>query len=836
MRRSDLPTGTVTFLFTDVEGSTKLLRGLGRTAYAEALAEHRRVLRAIFATHGGVEVDTQGDAFFVAFSTALGALAAAADALSALELGPLKVRMGLHTGAPLLTDEGYVGVDVHRAARIAAAGHGGQALVSAATAALAAGETVIFLDLGEHRLKDLAAPERIYQLGDGDFPPLNSLSASNLPVPATPFLGREAELETLSAMLSDPAVRVLTVAGPGGIGKTRLALQAAAESSLTFPDGLWWVALSPLRDPALVPAALARALGVREEEGVDLSRATAAHLVGRRMLILLDNAEHLLPGFVDVVVDLLSWSEQLTVLVTSRERLQIAPEHVFSVPPMTAADAGAFFRACAAAIGESLDHSNTVDAICERLDRLPLALQLAAARLRTFSPEQLLGRLSDRLALLKGLRDLDPRQQTLRGTIEWSHGLLAPEEQALFRRLAVFAAGCTLEAAESVCDAEVDFVEGLVDKSLLQRRGDAPEPRFWMLESIRDFAMEQLVSSSEAQDLRARHSRYFLTLAERMGESLRSGEPEEVAVSVFEADIDNLRAAVAFGLGTGDLRLVQGITASLPMYWIVRGHYTEARLWLDRALALGDEEDETRRRLLSALGTIAYRQGDHAVAIAASDEAAALAMRLGGATERFQLLKERARGAGMRGEIEDAEKLWGEALEAAAVVDNGVGMSSCRLNLAALANTTGRHERAEALLAENLPFVRARGQTRCEANTLASIAETSVYRHRAQDAAEDALGGMRRASQIGDRPLVAFCLDVFAASAAARGDVRRAATILGATEAAREAMGVPPDEQELAIRAHAIERLRRDGGVFGAAWAEGRKLDLGSALELAAAP
>ncbi|MGH2573817.1 MAG: ATP-binding protein [Actinomycetota bacterium] len=835
MRRSDLPTGTVTFLFTDVEGSTKLLRGLGRAAYAQALAGHRRVLRGAFATHGGVEVDTQGDAFFVAFPTALGALAAAADALSALEHGPLKVRMGVHTGAPLLTDEGYVGEDVHRAARIAAAGHGGQALVSAATATLAAGGAVNLLDLGEHRLKDLAAPERIYQLGEVDFPPLKSLSASNLPVPATPFLGREAELETLSALLCDPAVRVLTVAGPGGIGKTRLALQAAAESSATFPEGLWWVALSPLRDPALVLAALAGALGVREEEGVDLSRATATRLVGRRMLILLDNAEHLLPGFVDAVVDLLSWSERLTVLVTSRERLQMVPEHVFSVPPMTAADAGAFFRARAAALGESLDHSDTVDAICERLDRLPLALQLAAARLRTFSPEQLLGRLSDRLDLLKGLRDLDPRQQTLRATIEWSHGLLTPEEQALFRRLAVFVAGCTLEAAEAVCDAEVDVVEGLVDKSLLQRRGDAPEPRFWMLESIRDFALEQLVSSSEAQDLRARHCRYFRALAERMGEALRAGEPEEVAVSVFEVDIDNLRAAVGFGLETGDVGLVRDITASLPMYWIVRGLYTEARLWLDRALALGDEEDETRRRLLSALGTIAYSQGDHTVAVAASDEAAALAMRLGGATERFQLLKERARGAGMRGEIESAEKLWREALDAAIAVDNGVGMSSCRLNLAALANKAGRHERAEVLLAENLPFVRARGQTRCEANTLASMAETSVCRDRAQDAAEDALGGMRRAWQIGDNPLVAFCLDLFAASAAARGDVRRAATILGATEAAREAMGVPPDEQEVAIRAHAIGRLRRDGGEFEAAWAEGRGLDLGSALELAGA-
>ena len=835
MRRNDLPTGTVTFLFTDVEGSTKLLRALEEAGYAEALAEHRRVLRAAFARYGGVEVDTQGDAFFVAFPTAAGALAAAADALAALEDRPTKVRIGVHTGTPLLTDEGYVGVDVHRAARIAAAGHGGQVLVSAPTAALAASEGVTLLDLGEHRLKDLAAPERIYQLGDGVFPPLKSLSPSNLPVPATPFLGREPELERLSAMLCDAAVRVLTVAGPGGIGKTRLALQAAAESSAAFPDGLWWVPLAPLRDPALAPAALAQALGVREEEGVDLPRAITARLAGRRMLVLIDNAEHLLPALVDVVARLLESSEGLTMLVTSRERLQLAAEHVFPVPPMSSADAVAFFRERAAALGVPLDRSDTVEALCERLDRLPLALQLAAARLRIFTPEQLLERLSGRLDLLKGVRDLEPRQQTLRATIEWSHDLLTPDEQALFRRLAVFVGGCALEAAEAVCDADVDVLQGLVDKSLLQRRNDAPEPHFWMLEAIRDFAAERLAGSGEAQDLRARHALYFRTLAERMDAALRAGEPEEVAVSVLEAEIDNLRATVAFGLETGDVGLVREITASLPMYWIVRGLYAEARSWLDRALGLDDEEDDTRRRLLSALGTIAYGQGDHAVAVAASDEAASLAMRLGGATERFELLKEQAKAARMSGETETAEKLYQEALDAAIAADNGVGTSACRLTLAYLANKTRRHDRAEALLAENLPFVRARGQTRCEAYTLASLAETSVYRNRPQDAAEQALGGARRASQIDDNPLVAFGLDLFAASAAARGDVRRAATILGATEAAREAMGVVPDEEEEAIRARALERLRRDRRVLEAAWAEGRALDLGSALELAAA-
>jgi len=719
--------------------------------------------------------------------------------------------MGIHTGRPLRTEEGYVGVDVHRAARIAAAGHGGQVLVSVETAALANGSDVALVDLGEHRLKDLATPERIYQLGDGVFPPLKALSASNLPVPTTPFLGREAELERLSATLQDPAVRVLTVLGPGGIGKTRLALQAAAESSDAFLDGLWWVALAPMSDVSQAPAALAQTLGVREEAGVDVEQALAARLEGRRTLVLLDNAEHLLPALAGVVVRLLAASDRLTVLVTSRERLQLSSENVFTVPPLSADDAVAFVQERAAALGLSLERSETVDALCERLDRLPLALQLAAARLRTFSPEQLLQRLSGRLDVLKGGRDLEPRQQTLRATLEWSHDLLTPDEQALFRRLAVFTGGCTLEAAEVVCDADVEVLEALADKSLLQRRDDAPEPRFWMLESIQDFAAERLAASGDEHDLRVRHAQYFRELAERMDADLRGGEPEEGPVSVLEADINNLRAAVEFGLETGDVELVRAITASLPMYWIVRGLYAEARSWLERALELADAEDDTRRRLLSALGTIAYAQGDHLAAVAASDAAATLATRLGDATKPLELLKEQALAALRKDDFEAAEKLFRERLAVAIAVDNGVGTSSCRLNLAYIANKTRRHDRAEALLAENLPFVRSKGQTRCEANTLAGIAETTVYLGRPQDCAEEALLGATRALQIRDNPLAVYCLDLFAASASARGEVRRAATILAATEAAREAMGVGPDEDEAAIRARALELLGRGG-------------------------
>jgi non-specific serine/threonine protein kinase len=551
--------------------------------------------------------------------------------------------------------------------------------------------------------------------------------------------------------------------------------------------------------------------------------------------VLLDNAEHLLPELADTVGRLLAASDRVTVLVTSRERLQLSAEHVFAVPPLVAHDAVAFFQDRAAALGISVERSETVAALCERLDRLPLALQLAAARLRMFSPEQLLQRLSGRLDMLKGNREFEPRQQTLRATLEWSHDLLTADEQGLFRRLAVFTAGSTLEAAEEVCDADVEVLEALVDKSLLQRRDDAPEPRFWMLESIWEFAAERLAASGDEQALRTRHAQYFCRLAGRMEAQLRSGEPEEGPVSLLEADIDNLRAAAKFGLDTGDVESVREITAALPMYWIIRGLYAEGRTWLERALAVDDAEDDTRRRLLSALGMIAYSQGDHLAAVAASDEAASVATRLGGATERLDLLREQALAALRKGDLESAEALFRERLAVAIAVDNGVGTSACRLNLASIANKTRRHDRAEAILAENLSFVRSRGQTRCEAHTLAQIAETTLYRDRAQDGAEDALLGATRARQIRDKPLTVYCLELFAAAAAARGDARRAATILAATEAAREEMGVGPDEDEAAARARALELIDEDGDVIEAAWAEGRRQDLASALERAAA-
>src|SRR5712692_11322533 len=452
-----LPSGTVTFLFTDVEGSTKLLHDLGAEEYSRVLAEHRRVLREAFEANQGVEVDTQGDAFFVAFPTAPGALGAAAEAIAGLAPGPIRVHMAIHTGTPHLSEDHYVGMDVHRAARIAACGHGGQVLVSASTAALLGTDGL--RDLGEHRLKDLSAPGRMYQLSDEDFPPLKSLYRTNLPIPATPFLGRLHELAEVSGLLKE--ARLLTLTGPGGTGKTRLGLQAAAEAAEGYPDGIFWVPLAPLRDPELVLVTAGQALGAKD--------GLAQHLADKSLLLLFDNFEHVVEA-APRLSELLASCPNVHLLVTSRELLRVPGEQAYPVPPLEPEDGTELFVARARAALPSFVASDAVPELCARLENLPLALELAAARVRVLSPEQLVERLSQRLDLLKAGRGVDPRQQTLRATIEWSYELLNTEEQLLFARLAIFAGGCTLEAAEHVCEADVDTLQSLVDKSLVRVR------------------------------------------------------------------------------------------------------------------------------------------------------------------------------------------------------------------------------------------------------------------------------------------------------------------------------------------------------------------------------
>jgi predicted ATPase len=526
----ELPSGTVTFLFTDVEGSTRLLHELGVERYAEALAEHRRVVRDACARNGGVEVDVQGDGLFIAFATAPGALAAARSLTEAHGSGPIRVRVGVHTGTPLLTEEGYVGVDVHRAARIAAAAHGGQVLVSEATADLVPER---LRPLGEHRLRDLLEPLRLFQLEDGDFPAPRSLGMTNLPVQQTPFLGRERELGEVLGLLRDSRTRLLTLTGAGGSGKTRLALQAAAEAAAEFRDGVFWIPLQAVHDAALVVPTITQALGAQPD------------LASKGPLLVLDNFEQVI-GAAPEISELCARLPRAKLVVTSREPLHLAAEREYPVPPLPEGEAVAFFSERARAVKPGFADDEIVLEICRRLDCLPLALELAAARVKVLSTADLLGRLDNRLPLLTGgPRDAPERQRTLRATIAWSYELLTPEAQRLFAALAVFAGGCTLEAAEDVCQVNLDTMAELVDKSLLRREGQ----RYLMLETIGEYARERLTASGDLPELRRRHAEHYLELARSIESLIRS--PQAAALlDRLERDHDNLRAALDWFAGT----------------------------------------------------------------------------------------------------------------------------------------------------------------------------------------------------------------------------------------------------------------------------------------------
>jgi predicted ATPase/class 3 adenylate cyclase len=588
-----LPAGTVTFVFTDVEGSTRLLQALGTDTYADALAEHRRALRAVFVRHDGVEVDTQGDSFFVAFSTAPAALAAATEAQDALAAGPIRVRIGIHTGTPQVTDEGYVGADVHRAARIAAAGHGGQILVSSSTASLVEDR---LRDLGEHRLKDLAASERIYQLGGEPFPRLTSLYRTNLPIPATLFVGRRRELDEVTQLLASRAARLLTLTGPAGAGKSRLALQAAAEASDQYGDGVFWSPLAALRDAKLVLEVAAQALEARD--------GLAERIADRRLLLVLDNFEHLMDAAGELV-GLLAACPNLQLLVTSRELLRLPGEQAYPVPPFEPHDATEFFIARARAVDPRFGVGPVVGQLCARLDNLPLALELAATRVAVLSPEQLLERLAKRFDLLKAGRGVDPRQQTLRATLEWSYDLLNDGERVLFKRLSIFRGGCTVEAAEEICDADIETLHSLIDKSLLRRVGE----RFSMLETLREYGAEQLEQEGEAQVVAERHARYFVDLTEEVGR----GAPDEDANRGrgLRDDLDNLRSALSWLSGTGDaeaeLRLA---TAAFWGLW-THASLRELKAWLVSALErAGGVDTRLRAKALGATALAAANLGE----------------------------------------------------------------------------------------------------------------------------------------------------------------------------------------------------------------------------------
>jgi predicted ATPase/class 3 adenylate cyclase len=638
------PSGTVTFLLTDIEGSTLLLEQLG-PAWGATLDAHHELLRSAIEGAGGQQVNTSGDAVFAVFARPPDAVAAAAAAQRALAAAEwpkgvrLRVRMGLHTGEAERAGRDYAGLDVHRAARISAAAHGGQVLLSSATHALterALPDGVRLRDLGEHRLKDLSLPEHLHQLCiEGlpvEFPPPRTLDAGRDALPAQPttFIGRERELAEARVLLE--GTRTLTLTGPGGTGKTRLALKVAAESSEAYRDGVVFVALAALEDPSLVASTVAAAMGVQEEAGRPILTSLTERLAGMEVLLVLDNYERLLAA-APLVGELVAAGPGVRVLVTSRAPLRVAGEREYEVRPLALPDASgaatpeelaeseavALFVERARAIEPGFvlgpENAASVAAICAALDGLPLAIELAAARVRLLSPQAILERLGTSLPLLTGgPRDRPERQRTLRGAIQWSHDLLDPDGQTMFRRLAAFAGGWTFEAAEAVCSpagaAALDTLEtldALVQHSLARRDDGAPEPRFRMLQTIREFGLERLAESGEEPEIHERHAQFFLTLAEEAAGEL-TGPGKAVWLDRLARDHDNLRAALRWSVDADRAETGLLIAAAIWRFWQLRDHLAEGEAWLTELLAAPSAAAATPARAdaADALASVVY--------------------------------------------------------------------------------------------------------------------------------------------------------------------------------------------------------------------------------------
>jgi predicted ATPase len=810
---SELPTGTVTFLFTDIEGSTRLLQELGAERYGEVLADHRRVLREAFARHGGVEVDTQGDAFFVAFPTAPGALEAAREAQESLSL---PVRMALHTGTPLRSDEGYVGTDVHRAARIAAAGHGGQVLVSASTAGLLDSGNGSLVDLGEHRLKDLTAAERIYQAGEGEFPPLKTLYATNLPVPATSFLGREAELADVEALLGRGDVRLLTLTGAGGTGKTRLALQAAGAAADAYPQGIWFVPLASVPHATEVVSAAARALGG--------GGALAEIVDERRLLLLLDNFEHVIEGAPEVAA-LLRSCPRLDVLVTSRERLRIAGEQVYPVPVLARSDARTLFVARARAADPGFEPDENVDELCSRLDDLPLALELAAARMPLLTTSQLLARLSDRLQLLRGGPDAETRQRTLQATIEWSYELLTPDEQRLLASLSVFRGGWTLEAAERVCEADVELLQSLVDKSLVRRWESG---RFGMLETVREFAAERL--GPEARDGLLQRLLAFLT--ETFEPNLRSVTSEVVLMELALEERPNVDVALDWATTRGAAEAGLELMSTLELYWATNDPLG-ARSRLDALLALAGEDLDRRvhAQALRVRGATYDMTGETPLAEPNYQRAMEVFRELGDGEEADHLLVRIAIDARHAGDLERSTRLASEALERARVGGNRSDEAMALNNLGMVAFAQGDREQGLRLAHEAASAADSVGFTWWRGLTLVQAAEWLIHAGDPDAAKPEFREGLEVLAAVPDLVNLPIALAAGAALAGVEGDAVVAGTLWGAVETAAERDPRPTTPAALREYAPFIDPVR--GADFDRGCTRGRKLSLEEAVQYA---
>jgi len=915
--RAEIPlaTGTVTFLFTDIEGSTRLWEEEPERM-RPALAAHDALSRRAVESHRGLVVKSTGDGVHAAFGEALDALAAVVDLQQALSDPAatngvaLRVRCGLHAGMVEHRDNDYFGPPLNRAARIMSAAHGGQVLLSQAVFDRVREELPAALslrDLGRVRLKDLSTPEHVYQVVHPqlrqEFPALRSLEAipNNLPQQATSFIGREKELSELQRLLAK--TRLLTLTGSGGCGKTRLGLQLAADSLEQYPDGAWLVELAPLTDPGLVPQTVAAVLGLKEVPGKPIVQTLTEYLKDRRLLLLLDNCEHLLHACAQLVDALLRQCPQVKILASSREALGIGGEQAYRVPSLSLPDPKQAHTPASVAPFEAVqlftdrallarpdfevtDHNAAMlVSICHRLDGIPLAIELAAARVRSLSVEEIHRKLDQRFRLLTGgSRTALPRQQTLRSLIDWSYDLLKDPEKLLLQRLSVFAGGWTLNAAEQVCagdgveDREVfDLLTSLCDKSLVVVGQNDGHTRYWLLETVRQYAREWLLESGAGEPLRARHRDYFLALAEEAEPKLAG--PEQAAwLQRLEQEHDNLRASLDWSLSEvgseGGLRLC----AMLRQFWMTHGHFAEGRERCTAALGKVAAEQRTpvRASVLRAAGVLAYFQSDYAAARALLEESLAIAGQLGDRWGMSSALNNLGNVACDRGDYPAAQALHEESLAIRRELRDRSGIANSLNNLGNVAYEQGEFARARALYEESLQIGRELGDRIAVARVLGNLGNVAM-RHEDLPSARMlheeslaikrelglkqliarsliSLGNVTSAEgdlvsaialykeciamerELGDRLALINCLANLAVIVADLGSSLRAARIWGAAQQLRDEIGSPltPKDRTGYDRDVAAARAAfGDDATFDGAWQEGRALTLDQAIALA---
>jgi predicted ATPase/class 3 adenylate cyclase len=840
-----LPVGTITLLFVDVEGSTRLIHALG-ARYSAVRARMKELVREAAARFGGHEVDWAGDGAFLVFARAREALAGAAEIQRSLAAEPwpsdgvLRVRMGVHTGEPERVEHGYVGLDVHVAARICAAGHGDQIVVSQAAREVAGDEPapgLSFRPLGRHRLKDVPEPQQLFQLaGAGlvaEFPPLRSLAGATLPALHHRLVGRAEDLAAIQALLTRPEVRLVTIAGPGGAGKSRLALEVAGVAAVHRPVHL--VGLAPISDPELVPAAIARAVGVRESPGRTLLESVAESLRETGALVLLDNIEHL-PGAAQHVADLLQRTPDVKVLATSRVPLRLSGEHVLPLAPLPIDDASTLFAELAAARGVVLkdDTLASVREICRRLDGLPLAIELVAARLVVLPPAKILEALGAGLALeMEGPIDLPERQRTLRATIEWTYELLNDRQRELHGALAIFAGGCMLADARALARADGSLLvdlEALVAWSLLRSDVSDGDVRLSMLETVREHALSRLGEQGLLDDLRRRHAERFLELLVAAGPEL-TGPDQAAWLDRLDQELDNIRAALEWLLSSGRVEDALRAVSAAGRFWRARGHVTEARGWIATGLDLAqDLTPDVRAEALWIAARQANAQSDLDAAAPLLEEALGLSREHGHEQRVALVLCELGWIALHRGNVDDAQAFCEEALAVARAAGDERSISSALSGLAGVSATLGEHGRAVELHEEALALRERLGDVLLVTDSMYHLG-TAAFRSgdlpRARRALEDSrelarklgdtphlahatfmlaeidlLAGDSERAEEGVRESLAFytavenerdramCVVVLAGIAAERGELERAARLFGAAEHLRR--GAPP--------------------------------------------